>query len=192
MDESFRRRLLHVQERICGTPPILPDTEDELLSALRKMLRGASDEGILANQPHEVFKFVKKTPPPPDASGMPGAVAIVGGEKNQHRSKDLQHFLRDDGAWFDFSITVARRRGGPLELLAYDFELRFPGPRPPAWIRIDLNLPGTDNDQDGLRSHLHPGNDDLQAPAPLLSPLELLDQFIHGFRGRRKPRVKGT
>lgn len=192
MHEPYHQRLLRVQERICGTPPILPATEDELMRALRKMLREASDEGILANPQHEVFKFVKKTPPPPDARGVAGAVAIVGGEKNQHRSKSLQHFLRDDGAWFDFSITVARAGRRPLELLAYDFELRFPGPRPPDWLRIDLNLPGTDNDLDGLRSHLHPGNDDLQAPAPLLSPLEVLDQFLYGFRSRQKARVKGT
>lgn len=192
MNERFRQRLLRVQERICGASLMLPETEDALLTALRKSLREASDDGLLATKVHEIFAYVKKTAPPPDARGLPGAVAIVGGEKNQHRSKDRKHFLRDDGAWFDFSITVARAPRGPLALLAYDFELRFPGPRPPAWIRIDLNLPGTDNDLDGLRSHLHPGNDDLQAPAPLLSPLELLDQFLHGFRGRDKPRVKGT
>lgn len=76
--------------------------------------------------------------------------------------------------------------------MGYDFELRFPGLQPPTWIRLDLNLPGHDNDEDGLRSHLHPGNEDLQAPAPMLSPLELLDLFLHGFRGRDKPRRKGS
>ena len=89
-------------------------------------------------------------------------------------------------------MIVARTSRGPLQLLAYDFELRFPEAQVPGWIRIDLNLPGHDNEEDGLRSHLHPGNDDLQAPAPLLSPLELLDLFLHGLRGRGKPRRKGT
>jgi hypothetical protein len=190
--DAFRQRLLRLQERIGSLSPVLPATEDELLRALRKMLHEASDEQVLANKPHEVFSYLKKTEPPPDARPIRGAVAIVGGEKNQHRSRDRKHFLRDDGAWFDFTITVARSPRGPRELLAYDFELRFPGPQPPAWIRLDLNLPGHDNDEDGLRSHLHPGNDDLQAPSPLLSPLEILDLFLHGLRGRKKPRQRGA
>ncbi len=172
--------------------PELTGTEDDLFRGLRKMALEASDERILKTQPHEIFKYLKKVEPPPDARAFRGAMAIVGGEKNQQRSKDRKHFLRDDGAWFDFTITVARSPGRPLELLSYDFELRFPGPQPPAWIRLDLNLPGHDNDADGLRSHLHPGNDDIQAPAPVLSPLELLDLFLHGFRGTRRPRQRGT
>lgn len=181
-----------MQRRVCGTMPEMPASEDDLFRALRRMLLLASDERLIKNQPAEVYQYLKLTPPPPDARSIHGARAIIGGEKNQSRSKDKTHFLRDDDAWFDFTITVARRHGGPLELLAYDFELRFPGPQPPAWIRQDLNLPGHDNEQDGLRSHLHPGNDDIQAPAPVLSPLELLDLFLHGFRGTRRPRKRGT
>ena len=168
------------------------DEVEQRLVALRETLRKASDDSILQNPPHEAFHYVKKTRPPADARAIRGALAIVGGEENQHRSKERKHFLRTDGAWFDFTITLARTARGPLVLLAYDFELRFPGPHPPAWIRIDLNLPGHDNDKDGLRSHLHPGNDDLQAPAPVLGPLELLDLCLHGFRGREKPRRKGS
>jgi len=192
VDEAFRQRLLRMQGRICGQMPELAGTEDDLLRALRKMARDASDDRILKTQPHEVYSYIKKIDPPPEAQAIRGALAIIGGEKNQHRSKDRRHFLRDDGAWFDFTITVARSPRGPLELLAYDFELRFPGPQPPAWIRLDLNLPGHDNEAKGLRSHLHPGNDDIQAPAPVLSPLELLDLFLHGFRSTRPPRQKGT
>jgi hypothetical protein len=192
VNEAFRQRLLAVQERISGAKPSLPVTEDELFRALRKMLLTASDEGILTNEPHVIHNYLKKTQPPPEARAHQSAVAIVGGEKNQHRSKERKHFLRADGAWFDFAITVARSRGGPLALLGYDFEIRFPQGQAPSWIRIDLNLPGHDNEEDGLRSHLHPGNDDLQAPAPVLSPLELLDLFLHGFRGRDRPRRKGA
>ena len=131
-----------MQRRTCVQMPTLPDTEDELLKALQRTLRKASDDSILQNPPHEAFYYVKKTSPPADAQAIRGALAIVGGEKNQHRSKERKHFLRADGAWFDFTITLARTARGPLVLLAYDFELRFPGPHPPAWIRIDLNLPG--------------------------------------------------
>jgi hypothetical protein len=191
VDEAFRQRLLHMQSRICGLVPELPETEDDLLRALRKMARAASDEHILKTQPHEVFELIKMTEPPAEARAITGARAIIGGEKNQHRRKDRKHFLRADGAWFDFAITVAWSVGGPLQLLAYDFEIRFPESQQPAWIRLDLNLPGHDNDMDGLRSHLHPGNDDLQAPAPVLSPLELLGLFLHGFTTTRRPRQRG-
>lgn len=92
--------------------PILEGTVDNLLKALRKMARTASDEGILMNQPHEIFDFIKKSEVPSEAEGIPGARAIIGGEKNQRRSMERKHFLRADGAWFDFTITVARRRTG--------------------------------------------------------------------------------
>jgi hypothetical protein len=41
-----------------------------------------------------------------------------------------------------------------------------------------------------MRCHLHPGNDDLQVPAPLLSPGEVLDILLRslGLRIERKPR----
>jgi len=192
VDDTFGQRLLRLQARICDQPLLLEGDENTLLRALRNILRRASDERLLRNPPHEVFSLVKRTALPPDAAAIRGAVAIAGGEKNQHRSRDKKHFERADGAWFDFTITVARADGPALELLAYDFELRLPdGLQPPPWLRFDLNLPGHDNEEDGLRSHLHPGNDDLQAPAPLMYPLELLDLFIHGFHGRSKPRRKG-
>jgi len=130
MDEAFQQRLLRVQDRICRSWPELPSTPPELLRQLRRMLLDASDRQVLKNQPHEVYQYVKQSEPPPAPRAVPGALAIVGGEKNQPRSKDRKHFLRSDGAWFDFAITVAPAHGS-LTLLAYDFELRFPGPRSP-------------------------------------------------------------
>lgn len=69
-----------------------------------------------------------------------GAYCIVGGAKNLKRDRSLAHFTRDDDAWFDFTITV-RAQAGQLELLAYDFEIRFPPGRGSPFLRIDLNLP---------------------------------------------------
>jgi hypothetical protein len=118
-----------------------------------------------------------------------GAFCIVGGEKNQERDKSLPHFERDDGAWFDFSITVreAKRR---LELLAYDFEIRFEPGMGSSFLRFDLNLPDHRNQFRDLRCHLHPGCDDLLVPAPLMTPIELLRFFIEEVRlpAERKPR----
>lgn len=118
-----------------------------------------------------------------------GAFCIFGGVKNQGRDASLPHFERSDGGWFDFSITVREARGG-LELLAYDFEMRFaPGMGAP-FIRFDMNLPDHRNDQRDLRCHLHPGSDDVLVPAPMMSPSEVLAFFIDGARlpADRKPR----
>ena len=119
-----------------------------------------------------------------------GAFCIFGGVKNQGRDASLPHFERNDGAWFDFSITV-RESGGHLELLAYDFEIRFaPGMGSP-FLRFDLNLPDHPNQARELRCHLHPGSDDILVPAPLMSPAEVLWLFIEGARlpTNRAPRT---
>jgi hypothetical protein len=116
-----------------------------------------------------------------DRGAHHGAFCIFGGDKNQSRDPALRHFKRDDGAWFDFSITV-READGRLELLAYDFELRLaPGMGAP-FIRFDLNLPDHRNERRELRCHLHPGSDDLLLPAPMMSPSEVLSLFIHEVR----------
>lgn len=120
-----------------------------------------------------------------------GAFCIFGGVKNQGRDILLPHFERSDGAWFDFSITV-RETGDRLELLAYDFEIRFaPGMGAP-FLRFDLNLPDHRNQDRELRCHLHPGSDDILVPAPLMSPTEVLWLFIDGARlpaNRAAPRT---
>ena len=60
-------------------------------------------------------------------------------------------------------------------------------------MRVDLNPPGHPNQDDGLRSHLHldAAADGLAAPAPVMSPFEILDLFVHGLhrtgRVRRVP-----
>jgi hypothetical protein len=48
-----------------------------------------------------------------------------------------------------------------------------------------LNLPGHRNESRDLRSHVHFGSDDHLAPAPLLTPKELLYYFILGMRAAR-------
>jgi hypothetical protein len=110
-----------------------------------------------------------------------GACCIVGGDKNQERDRSLRHFARDDGAWFDFSITV-REHGRQLTLLAYDFEIRFPPGTGTPFLRFDLNLPEHRNEDRELRAHMHPGSDDIIAPAPMMRPSELLTLFIDGLR----------
>jgi hypothetical protein len=119
-----------------------------------------------------------------------GAFCIFGGVKNQGRDESLPHFKRDDGAWFDFSITV-REAGGLVELLAYDFEIRLAPGMGLSFLRFDLNLPEHKNQRRELRCHLHPGSDDLLVPAPLMSPPELCALFVYGARlpSDRRPRA---
>lgn len=123
------------------------------------------------------------------------------GPANFHRVQQAgNHLLRDDGAWFDFHLTF--RDAAPATLIAYGFELRLPvsatsNPTSPAgdptvqaaaisrlppWIRYDLNRPGHTNHGRDLRSHLHPGHDDLQLPAPVLFPEELVHLCLTALR----------
>jgi hypothetical protein len=183
-------------------------TVDGSARRLRQSLVGtlvkARNTGLLTSSVDEIHKQVRVV----DTSehrlhhelkeqGLhPGAFCILGGAKNFHRDKALPHFERDDGAWFDFSIT-ARERAGSVELLAYDFEIRMqPGMGAP-FLRFDLNLPAHRNEQRELRCHLHAGSDDLLLPAPPMLPQELLWLFLNGLRlspGRSvrdpKPRDK--
>jgi hypothetical protein len=88
---------------------------------------------------------------------------------------------------------VRTRKGQPLELIAYDFELCFPErlhqeARFPRFVRFDLNPPAHGNESRGLRCHMHPGHDDLLAPAPLMSPFDVLDLFVAGLVLPERPR----
>jgi hypothetical protein len=167
----------------------LPSRAKELHRDLRNALVRASNTGRLLTSPIEIHRLVRLLPEPPPQIAQElqerrlheGAFCIVGGEKNQARDRGLAHLARNDGAWFDFSITV-RERGGQLALLAQDFEMRFPPGMGAPFLRFDLNLPAHRNEARELRCHLHPGADDLLVPAPLMSPLELLGLFIDGLR----------
>lgn len=170
--------LLDIQRRHDDRPP-MPETVRELHREMRDALRSWSDDGLLANEPADAFRFINRS------STADGAVVLEVCGVNFERDPTQRHFRRDDGAWFDFRMTVRERRGRPLELLAYGFEIRFqPQHGGPAWIRFDLNPPGHDNDARGIRSHMHPATDDWSVPAPSLSPIEVLHLLVVGLRSR--------
>jgi len=191
-DERKARRDA-LQQRIMISPPLMTDEPRQLFNELRSLLFGAANEGALRTPPQQILKLLKLSSDAKDAKDAKrsGEVVVTGGEKNQDRDRSLAHFERDDGAWFDFAITVARVSGEPLLILGYTFEIRFPTLESPRFVRFDVNLPGHENEGQGLRSHLHPGDDDLQVPAPFMSPLEVLDLVIYGMRlsPGRKPRA---
>lgn len=177
-----------------------PLSKSKLKSELQSLLIKASNQRKIKTPPKLIAERVilVEEPPPQvmdhlkDQDLARGAFCIFGGscEKNQQRDTALPHFVRDDGAWFDFSIT-ARETDEGVELLAYDFELRLaPGGGSP-FLRFDLNLPDHHNEHRELRAHVHPGSDDVLIPAPLMSPSEVLALFIDGVRlsANRKPRT---
>ena len=187
-----------LQEHALARTLKLPARAKDLHRDLRNALVRASNAGKIQNSPTEIHQLVRLLPEPPSQIAQDveklklhdGACCIVGGEKNQGRDRNIAHLARNDGAWFDFSITV-REHGNQLELVAYDFEIRFPPGMGAPFLRFDLNLPDHRNETRELRSHLHPGSDDILAPAPRMSPLEILALFIDGLRRPegRKPRA---
>jgi hypothetical protein len=116
-------------------------------------------------------------------------------KRNQKRTKEFPHFERPDGAWFDFALTAGTDLKQPIEIISYSFELRLDqvkwnarpaDERVPAYVRFDLNPDDHDNAKHGHRCHVHIGSDDFSMPSAWLSPLEILDLFIHGFMPRER------
>jgi hypothetical protein len=175
-----------VQARIIGAmPPLEVETPKELLNCIRHRLFRAYNEERLET-PHEgIYASVYLEP-----RDKPGEHVIVGGIKDFARHRESARIVRDDGAWLHFTMTLRWNGKKSLEMLAYDFELVFPEGHVPPFVRFDFNKPGHDSEKKGMRSHSHPGNDDLQLPAPLMTPEELLDLFLENIRSRNehKPR----
>jgi hypothetical protein len=165
----------------------LPQRAKDLFRGLRAALIEASNARAIRESPHDVFQRIKLLSEPPaqildhlrERNLHEHAFCILGGEKNPSRDHAIRHFQRSDDAWFDFSIVV-RERSERLDLLAYDFELRFPPGLGVPFLRFDLNLPEHANEERDIRCHLHPGSDDLLVPAPLMTPAELLTLFLEG------------
>jgi hypothetical protein len=145
-----------------------------LYQEFSKLLNQAHNEGLLDTKLFDIRKLLQMT------SQDRKQVVILGGTKNFKRSKDIPHFNRVDGCWFDFAITINEVRK-PAEIIGFDFEIRFPETDPIKFVRFDLNLPGHDNQADGLLFHLHPSSDDFMVHSPPMSPLEILHLFLYGF-----------
>jgi hypothetical protein len=178
-----------VQDHALGREIVLPSRAKALWLELRNALILASNGRRLRTSPSEILRQVRLLDEPPrmlaaqlDAHKLrEGAYCIVSGDKNYGRDRSAAHLVRDDGAWFDFTITV-RECAGKLELIAYNFEICFPYAMGSPFLRFDLNIPEHRNQQRELRSHLHPGSDDIYVPSPKMHPAELIALFVHGLR----------
>lgn len=175
-----------LQHRLEQHGPALPATAVALHQQMGRALRRAILDEALVNGEYDIGQLFRFTPP--SRTGDPDVFALVGGPKDFRRDPSPrrgERFIRDDGAVIHFALTVRQRGGAPLDLVAYNFEVYFPSQQPIAFLRFDLNDRRHSNDDLGLRAHLHPGNDDLQLPSPLLSPLDALNFLIYRCRPRR-------
>lgn len=152
---------------------------------IRSLLVDAFNRDRLSVAQDTIYKEVKLT------DGPSSTWAIVGGTKDFRRNPAHARLYRDDGAWFHFTMTGRQTSRGAIEITSYDFELVFPAEHNPSWVRFDFNPPGHENETRDLRSHIHPGNDDILLPAPLMTPTELLELLIDHARPRdpSKPRA---
>lgn len=186
---GLRSRL---QTRILAGQPALDDlTTDDLWRSIKRALSNAYDQELLATSPYEIHAFV------PKPSKTNNKVEIHGGlvdrRKPFARKPEQARIKRSDGAWLHFTLTLEclSKSKKVKRLWAYDFELVFPAGHSPSFVRFDLNEPGHPNEAREVRSHMHPGNDDLLLPAPVMSPEELIDVLIRRLRTNRsdaKPR----
>jgi hypothetical protein len=184
-DASLSAALRRLQRRISAATPALSIAPRDIYEQLRVQLTRAIREQVLRNGMYTVKKLLRLTP---DPNGRTGYWVVTGGPLDFGRTTepDLDtHFVRSDGGVVHFALTLREGNAGKAEILAYGFEVYFPSQDPIAFVRFDLNLHGHDNDEDGLRSHVHPGNDDLQLPSPILAPLEAILLVLYGCRPRR-------
>ncbi len=179
----------NIQERIIEKTPLDIKNAKTYLSELRKCLITASNNHFLNTRLDLIYKqlLLKEGTEEEGISIIYGG--LTSGPKNFSRDKNLPHFERIDGGWFDFSLTIDERLQ-PALILAYDFELRFPATHGVEFIRFDLNFPDHDNDKRDIRSHIHPGHDDLMIHSPPMNPLEILHLFLYDLYLTDKPRAR--
>lgn len=185
-DVVDRRKAL--QTRILPALSLGGCTSKQIFADLQRHLIRASDDGWLTSPMADIKKYLR-------LEGGPKELTIYGARlerANFKRSPDQPHFTRADGVEFDFLIAGRNISRDSVELLAYDCELRFPEALPVRFVRFDLNPPGHANELPGLRCHVHPGHDDLQAAAPLMHPLDIIDLCLYGLTWPDKLRTTGA
>ncbi|PSM31820.1 hypothetical protein [Haliangium sp. UPWRP_2] len=184
-----------LQQWLCSRALKLPPTPDKLMSEMRAYLLHAKHRRKITNSRDDIIhKLLKKSDPvdlelferlklDPDEHPPEQVVSIIGGQKDYKDDAQIPQFLRDDGARFNFSLTLHVPPQEDMILLAYDFDIRLANIATLSFVRFDLNPP-SNRRKDKMRCHLHlnQNDDGLSVPAPLMHPLELLELFIYDFR----------
>lgn len=176
--ESFCEQ---IEQRTLESAPLTVKSTKFLRAEILKCLTSAYNEGFLNTKIHEIHNLLKMT------SQSQKIIEITGGELNFKRRKELAHFERFDGAWFDFGVLVDETNK-PAIIIGFHFEIRFLKNNPIKFLRFDLNLPDHNNQDKGKRFHIHPGTDDFMIHSPPMSPLEILHLFLYDLYLPQRPR----
>lgn len=176
-------------ERIAATAPLISArTRGAYFDELRQALYRAAGDGRLKDGVRAVSRSVKMT----ERENASKVFEIVGGRLNRTRAEDLADLRTSDGGWITF-FAVLKWNGETLEILAYNFERFFGSEAQPRFVRFDYDPPDRDDHPPSLRSHIHPGNDDLRFPSPVFAPHELIDLLLREPEpgNNRAARAKG-
>lgn len=174
----------NIQERLLKMTPLTIESAKVLRGEILKSLTAAVDDKFLKTTHPQIYSLLKIT----EDKKNKRTFEITGGKRNFNRIKEIPHFERYDGCWFDFAIVV-NENIKPAEIIAFNFEIRFLEDNPTKFLRFDLNLPNHNNEDKGKRFHLHPGNDDLMVHASPMSPLEILHLFLYDLKMPESPRT---
>lgn len=176
-ETAARQRLEALEARVSQLAVPMPSKYWQLRDEMRQMLENAHADGLLKQAVREIRPLYKTTDPDPR-----GFVVINGGKRTETWDADDQ-FARDDDARFNFTVVARYARAADPELIAYHFNLAFPGSHTPGFVRFDCNEAhfadaNRDAAQSPLRCHTHPGHSHMTVPSPILSPLEILDLIL--------------
>jgi hypothetical protein len=169
--DDDHKSALQLQLRLLQSLPVL---SGDLLGLLQKRLFLASDRDEILNPPQDIRAVCQRTEKSRDH------YQLLIGDPDLRREGHRRHVLRSDGARITGTVTV-KHVNKDIELIAYSWQLaNLTGPThsSPSFLRFDLDQPGGAHDGEGLRSHLHPGNDDWRVPFVVLHPLEMLDMLL--------------
>ncbi len=173
-DKDCRRFLKRLQERVDGGQPELPARPEDLFDEVRTAFFKASRSDLLQSGQYQISKLLH----PCEKAARGEGLAFSGGPPNRdraHRDPD-RCLVRDDYAVLSFSVTVGQNRSRTrLELIAYAFDLWLPDGSSPGFVRFDLD---DHHSEEGLRAHIHPGNDDCRLPSPVLHPVEAIHLLL--------------
>lgn len=174
-----------IQERTLQSAPMTVKSARFLRTQMLKCLTEAYDNGILKTKINEIYKLLKLEEANNHGKNIKN---LTGGELNFKRRKELPHFERVDGSWFDFGILVDETKKEAV-IIGFHFEIRFLDEKSINFLRFDLNLPEHNNQDKGKRYHIHPGNDDFMIHSPPMAPLEILYMFLYDLYLPTRPRA---
>jgi hypothetical protein len=187
-ENALASQMRELQTRLEETVGPVSPTASRLYADLGAVLRRAVSSEVLRNGAHDVSKLLRMS----EGKVVDGGIVyeLIGGPDEidfirlTEGISERERFVRDDGAVIHFRLIILET-SQTIELLTYGYEIYFPTRTPLAFVRFDLNRRGHENDDRGLRAHLHPGHEDVQLPCPMLAPVEALNFLLYRCRTLR-------